>query len=253
MGTRITAKGVFAEDFALEYSPPVRRGLEAWHFLNTSAAKAARNYAPGKPQAQIVGTPGVNADYLAFKSTVNFIQTEVRESAGQTVFYVARSMDSMAGNDTKPMFYSTYQSPAVSGVGNTYGVSGYGNGVGVLVQSGARGNDLTNHTSAGVSIAGNDFAKWALYVGVVEPGLAPHRAINKTQGIASAGAMPTLPRLITSGKFRIGSCYTGAWAPFAGTCEMALWACYSEVLTTPEIDAVVANIRAYMARRGITV
>lgn len=254
MGTRITAKGVYAEDYALEYSPPVRRGLEAWHFLNTSAAKGARNYAPGKPQARIVGTPGENAAFLQFKGERDFIQTEVAESAGHTFFFVARSSDTLADIDTRPMFYGTYRSPAADGSGETFGVGAWVHAPGQINQSGTRGNSNADDTSWGAALTNNDVATWALYVGIVDPGMQPHRLMNKTKGTQAATVVPTMPRFLSTGRYRIGSGYGGTgYTAYKGTCEMALWACYSQVLTGTEIDAVVANVRAYMARRGITV
>lgn len=248
MGTQIVAKGVSGESFALKYAAPVRRGLEAWHFLNTDLVKAARNYAPGKPNAKVIGEPIIQPNFMQFKSLSNFLQTQVMESAAMTIFAVVRCFDTMADDAHKAMFLGTFRNDAAAGGGETFGVSMYTNNPTSLIGAASKGNTVDNDTASGAGLSNHDFSKFALVVQEVSAGTAPTRITNATTGVTVIGNS-TLPRFPSVGLMRIGSGYH----QFAGTGEIAFAALYSESLTATEIAAVVADIRRYMETRGIVV
>lgn len=248
MGTQIVAKNVNAESFALKYAAPVRRGLEAWHFLNTDLVKAARNYAPGKPNAKVIGEPTVQANFMQFKSLSNFLQTDVKESAAMTIFAVVRCVDTMVDDAHKPMFLGTFRSMAADGSGETFGVSLYANGVTSLVGGASRGTSVADDTSSGAGLSGHDFTKFALIVQEVYAGPMQNRITNATAGVSATGSS-SAPRYPSAGVMRIGSGYH----QFSGAGEIAFAALYSVSLDADEIAAVVADIRRYMATRGVVV
>lgn len=251
MGTQFIARNVDAEAYATEYAAPVRRGLESWHFLNTSATKAARNYAPGKQSGSIIGTPVEFASHIQFKGLENFIQTNTSETANQTFFSVVKSTDSLVDDATRPMYFGTFKSQLPNGnpADTTFGCALYAATSTGITATAGRGNTTLDDTAAGVTLSGQNPASWSLVVSTAHSNLSPATVKNVTSGVTTVGTTPTLPRLVSDGKYRIGS----GFLQFGGTCDMAFWGAYSVVLTASEIDAVVADIRAYMLRRGITV
>ncbi len=249
MGTRLIAKDIDAEDTAVEYMAPVRRGLEAIHFMNKSGAKAAKNYAPGKPNGVFVGSPLItDPQYIRAKGNEAYVQTQVIETRAMTIFSVIRTLDALTGNATQPMFYGTFSSPPADGSGGlTFGVGLYRQTNLTAVAS--RGTNTTNHQSGAVSLASPAAATWHLIVQEVGVGTAEEtRVTSKTNG-ASSTSNNNLPRYPSRGTFRIGSGYSN----YAGHLEIAFCQIHNVLLATSEIDAITADIRAHMARRGIVV
>ena len=251
MGTQFIARNVDAEAFAREYAAPVRRNLEAWHFLNTSAAKASRNYAPGKPSGFVVGAPVESAGFMTFKGLANYIQTATPETAEQTFFSVVRSADTFASDANRPMFYGTFKQPLPGGTDTdtTFGCALYATTATGITATAGRGNTTADDTAAGVSLAGQTLASWSLIVQTVYADLTPTTTKNETDGATGTASASALPRLVSAGKYRIGS----GFLQFGGLTDMAFFAAYSAVLTASEKAAVVADIRAQMLRRGVVV
>ncbi|GAA0766205.1 hypothetical protein [Brevundimonas olei] len=253
MGTRLIAKDSDYEDDAVEYLAPVRRGLEAIHLLNKSAAKAAKNYAPDKSNGVFVGSPlAANEQFIRFKGQSVFVQSEVREARAMTLFAVVRTLDALADDATRPQYFGTYRSPPADGSGGTtYGVAMYNNTATTLSAMAGRGNSLADHVSGSVNTSNPSQATWSLMslrvgVGVQEGTILK----NETTGVeATLATNLNLPRYPSLGKFRIGSGYTLQ----EGQCDMAYWQAHSVELTPAEIAIVLADIRAHMARRSITV
>lgn len=252
MGTRLIAKDLDAEDTAIEYLAPVRRGLECIHFINKSPAKAARNYAPGKPNGVYVGTPlSANEQSLRMKALSSYVQTQVREARAMTVFIVARTQDVITGSGpTQPMFYGTYRSPAADGAdGTTFGVAMYTDNSSAMRGTAGRGTSLEDHESGMVSLTAS-IGTWALYVHRVGSGSDDRNILtNATTGAEAKNPTVTKPRYPSRGLLRIGSGYS----QFSGHCDVAFFQAHSVELTTDEIDIIVADIRSHMARRGLAV
>lgn len=252
MGTAITAKNSNAENSGMrKFFPPVTRNLEAWHFLNTDVAKAATNYAWGKPDAVVVGAPLEFSDYIQFKGLANYLQTEVAESATQTVFSVIRTKDTRIGLDHLPAFYGNYRS--ASNGGSYLAIPA---GAASLTKVACRFTDMgqTAVTSSPVSLgapAAVNLGEWSLVVDITKAGF--NAIQNATMSTSAERTDTTYGRKVSSEPYRIGSIYEAS-SLWKGTADMAMWAHYSTELTTSEIAAVVARIRAYMIRRfGIIV
>lgn len=251
MGTAFIAKNTNAEDAGMfTFIPPVTRNLEAWHFLNTGVAKAARNYALDKPDASIVGAPAEFSNYIQFKGQANYLVTQVADAPTQTIFSVIRSKDLLNDVAHSPAFYGTYSAAGV-------GAALYWDSAnGALVKTAARYSDagLTTITSAPVSqFAGTmiTIGEWSLIIDVTKSDF--NRSINATTDSTRTTSAITYGRAPASVPFRIGSAYAGS-SLWSGTADMALWAHYSTELTLSEIAAVVTRIRAYLSqRRGISV
>jgi len=246
MGVRLIAKGVDAEQYATEYAAPVRRGLEGIFFLNTTLAKAARNYASGKPQGSIVGAPVPSSLALAVKSRVNFVQTQISEVAEMTFFIVCRTAADGSVTADRPMFFSNYQGVNLDG-GPSFGLAFYLTSPTRLSGGASYGSDAaTNELKlAGItkpSVA-NSWALFSLSVGPTGVTLRDHTVGN------SATISASTPRRTATAKIRIGS----GVSAFDGAADVAVFQAHSVALTDTEITSTVLDIRAYMARRGLIV
>lgn len=250
MGTAIVAKNSNAETSGIKkFIPPVTRNLEAWHFLNTDVAKAVTNYAIGKGDATVVGTPIEAPTYLRFKGLLNYIETTVMDTPTSTVFSVIRSKDLMTTNANSPAFYGTYP---INGMGSMLYINPAN---GSLVKTASRYSDVEQAviTSAPISTPASAIVigEWSLFVDITTTSV--NRALAVTSGSDRSTTGTTYGRAVPPAVYRIGGSYSGS-TQFEGTADIALWAHYSTVLTTSEINAVVERIRAYMLQRqGITV
>lgn len=246
MGVRITAKDVDAEAYATEYSAPIRRALEAVHFLNGTAEKSAHNYAPGKLSGSVAGAPVATANSLGVKSLANYIQSAAGEAAEMTIFIIARSSDTFVSDANRPMIIGTYNGFTAAG-GGTPGLSMFVTDTSVRCAVGLSdtgGSAITHNTS----IINTYASVWALYVlRVTSSGVSlrdvTHALTTNTTYPVGSSRRPSTNRL------RIGSAFTG----FQGIADIAVTQIHSAALTEDEIQRTVTDLRAYAARRGITV
>lgn len=246
MGVRLVAKGVDAESVATEYAAPVRRGLEAVHFLNTSLTKAARNFAPGKGQGKVVGSPVPQAAYLSCKGTVACIESAMAESESMTLFIIARTAADGSVVPDRPMFLGNYQGQNVDG-GTAWGVSIYLGALNRITATAGYGSDAASNTNVLAAVTKTAVANlWGLYMIQVTPTAVVIR--DFTSGLTQS-ASPSLPRRLAIGKIRIGS----GQSNLLGSCDVAAFQGHSVALTEAEIQSTVADLRAYAARRNITV
>lgn len=252
MGTQILGKDIDAEDDVAEYLAPVRRGLEAIHFMNKIPGKVAKNYAPGKPNGVFVGSPVlIGAQSVRTKSLSTYVQTQVREARAMTIFSVVRTQDTLADNATRPMFYGTFRSLPADGTtaDTTFGISLFAASATQYSAGAGRGNSLADHTSGPATLTVAP-GSWALMIHRTGVGASEDTIVrNETAGTQAQNASSALPRYPSLGLLRIGSGYT----QFAGHADMAFFQAHSVALTTDEIATVVADVRTHMARRGVTI
>lgn len=249
MGVRLIAKDVDAEAYATEYSAPVRRALEGIHFLNGSPQKAARNYAPGKISGAVVGLPTAFSDRLSTVGLVSYIQSSVAETDAMTIFCIARSGDANTSDATRPGFFGNYSYAGVAADGGAAdGTVMYFRVAGGMAVAAGYGNTAADRIFPIASLPTTDAAKWALYVVIVSTAGITFRDVTNNRAITQTGTTG-LPRRRAVNKFRLGSNYDR----FGGICDMAVWQAHSAVLTEEEIATTTADLRAYAARKGITV
>lgn len=247
MGARLIAKGVDAEDYAFEYAAPVRRGFEGMFFLNTSMEKCLRNYAPGKNDATLVGAPVVSASYLSGRSGVNFLQTDIAETAEMTMYTVARALNIPA---TLPMaaadaviLAGDYSAASPVGVVQWFATpTSFSGGA-------AFGADPNTTSNVGASVA-TDPTRWCLYSTVVRSNAVI--TTNHTTGVTSTRTITTEGvRQVSNRKLRLGSSYQTSQT---GTWDMMLHQVHNVAVTDQEKADTVADLKAYILRRtGITV
>jgi hypothetical protein len=248
MGVRIVAKGVNAEPYATEYASPVRRALEGIHFLNGSLEKAARNFAPGnKAQGSVVGTPVIGAGFLKCTGLLNFIQTGLADSRNGTLFVVFRNAVDDGANGNKSMPAGNYRSsgaalPGASGVG-FYAGSAVSRVNGVAACAATDGDVSTVVVS---TTQVTPLTSWSMSVMTFSDSQLVNR--NLTVPYSTTTAMPFIRR-VSPDRLRIGSGYSS----YPGVCDVAAFQYHSAVLTEAEIQAVYADLKAYVLRQGIAV
>lgn len=241
MGVQVVAKGVDAENYATEYAAPVRRGLEGIFFINSFIEKLARNYAPDKLSGVVVGAPSVNAGYASFKGMANYVQTQIRETTDVTFFVVARSADTPGAADSTPLICGTFDSAAPAGI------SLYASGTDRVAGTAAYGDDDASSTNASAIATPIVLSSWNLYSVTVNSAGVTARSHTANVSISRAATKPRRPSTRT---VRIGSGYSNTQR---GNVDIALYQHHSVSLTEDEIARTVADLRAYAARRGITV
>lgn len=246
MGVRIAAPNVDAEAYATEYSAPIRRALEAIHFLNSTPAKSAHNYAPGKVSGSVVGSPVASAASLSVKSLANYIQAAVSETSEMTLFIAARTSDSLGADANRPMFVGTFNGPAAVG-GTSSGLSVFATDTTIRCTVGL--TDSGGAAAAQSASIVNTYASvWSLYVLRVSATSVSVRDV--THGITSTTTYPVgSVRRPTTNQFRIGSGFTS----FQGVADVAACQIHSAALTEEEIQTTIVDIRGYLARKGISV
>jgi len=230
-----------------KYWNPVQRGLE-YSFLG-DLEDVGFNYAPGKPSASVVGTPVRGADSFSwrFKGLEDYLQTEMTDTAAQTFICVARTFDTLADNDTKPTFFGTsFGLPSLQETSSvTFGSRMYITTAGAMRWGAGRGTSVSDDVQATPSIL-NDADAYEIYV--MQTG-TQNKITSATSGLTDTDA-ETAARFPTQNMFRIGS---GFESSTTGENDIAVLRGWGVDLTTDEIAAEVADVRAYMAGLGITV
>jgi hypothetical protein len=241
MGVQIVAKGVDAEQYASEYSPPVKRGLEGIFFTNTSLEKCGRNYAPDKLPGIVIGAPKTFAGYASLVGMTSYIQTQINETIDLTMLVIGRCTVVPGNADTTPMLCGSYDAIAPAGV------SIYSGAVDRVTGTAAFGDDDASSTNSSAIVTPITLGAWGLYsVAVSNAGIT---ARSHTGNVVITRAATKLRR--PSGrKIRIGSGYTTAQK---GPVDIAMFQHYSVVLTDDELTKTVADMRAYALRKGIVV
>lgn len=235
-----------AEAVSDKLLPPISRGLEAIFLTNGSLAKARKNFALGKPNGQIVGTPTVGAGYLRMTGNSHFVQTQVQETDYGTYFSIARAISDMSSLSQRPMVFSTFQSQAATESGLTIGVSLLLNGETNPVGYAGRGTSTGDDTSASVQLTNSDTTAWTLHSLTIEAGRTVLRDHTRT---LEAARISELPRFRSNGLYRIGSAYLD----YNGVCDISLWQAHSVVLNDTERNTTVEFLRKLSARYGIIV
>lgn len=253
MGTVIKIAGLDAEsDTAAGYISPVSRGLEAIHFLNGSSAKIARNFAVGKDDGVTVGAPAIlTSSYAELRSGVSWVQTSMAEPLEGTFFIICKATDNGTPSGAYPAFFSSLGGKLLSDPTKD------APGIGLLNVPSLRFAQGVSKADGSLVPAYNAMSQsfsstWALYVCVLKA-TAFGSLTNKTTGTVGGPQdevnLSGRPRAQSNAKIKLGS----ATSAYTGVCQLAAFQAHSVVLTDAEIAKVVADLRAYALRKGITV
>lgn len=246
------ARDLDVEAAATEFMLPVMDGMEAIHFLNGTVEKAAHNYAPGKQNAVVKGTPNALTSYTKFKGNENYLETRIQESAAQTIYCIARTSDDLMSDATRPMYISTFTRPAAAGGGTTFGVSlsSSNPGSGSIFQLiASRGTSVSDDITGSVSLSTPTPINWSLTVGLVKNASTKNEIYNLTTNEHAISSAANTPRFPSLGFYRIGSSYSTT--AYLGESDIAFIAIASVAHTEDQIKANAAALRAYFDPRSI--
>ncbi|MCS4063730.1 MULTISPECIES: hypothetical protein [Pseudomonadaceae] len=95
------------------FNVPVKSGLEGLFLFGDGSAHVARNYAPGKANATVVGAPQSFNGYTTFSDS-GYLETGIAETAEMTIITICRDSTGIA--DPRPGFVGNYFDLATGGV-----------------------------------------------------------------------------------------------------------------------------------------
>lgn len=211
---------------------PVVAGLSGAYLFGEGGSMLGYNYAPGMPDAVVVGAPAIGAGFASFGPD-GYLQTAVAETADMTFFSVGRSLgaDGLA--------------PLVGNFGSSIGLIMYLDVAGRL----AIGN--AQRTAAGGANLGGEvnIAKFQIY-GFRAPAAAASTQKNYSRNATAVSSNATARVVSSVGPLRVGRSYS----PLASQInDQVLALVYSRALTDSEMDSVAAWARKYCASKGINV
>lgn len=244
MGLRLTVPGADFEDRAIGFTPAVPDGLKGLFFLNGSIEKAARNLVVGRSPASVAGAPVVGAGVVRMRSSVDFLQTDIPETAAMTVIAVAACPDTMADDLHRPMYVSNFGSPYTGSV-PSFGAGLYVSAANRIVMAGSRFSNAEGTGATSASSGPLEQAPVTLSFLCGRTSNDRTEMNNLTQALSAAGNH-VYPRHPALGAMRIGSGYS---ASFQGLSDIGFVAIYDRFITNTERDAIYAQIKSYFSRR----
>ncbi|WP_371398919.1 hypothetical protein [Marinovum algicola] len=253
MSTILRAKGnVIAPD---GIDNPHQDGLLLSHvFCDLTDGYFHRNFAPRRPDSEVYGTvaPSLSGTAARFTGLSNFIQSKILEPRVGTVLMVASTVDSLADDANRPMFFGTWTGTPrdEATASTTFGLYSRITSVSSpnAVRMGAgRGTSVVDDVNGDCALLANDASAPHIYTMTFSEA-GPNAAEDHTEGV-TASDDSTEPRFPTDQMMRIGSGY----AQYTGTCDLTIFRLWERVLSAAEITAEVTHARNFMTRLGVAV
>ncbi len=239
MGINVIAKDIDAEATALFYATEVTRGLEAVFFTNTSADRAARNYAQNKDNGVVVGNPAYKANSTEFKASTNYLNTQVAESLDMTLIFIAKSASQVASYAARGVFISSYNGGATGNRGLTVGMTETAVS---MFYSKADGSTASLVLPAASTA---NYKAYALRLSSSEVKLQSISDSSSVRHVVSSSARKNSLR-----KLLIGS---NVAADVSGTSEFIAARIHSVALDDDELYLAANELIRYAASKGITI
>lgn len=232
---------------AIGIVPAAPEDIAGFFLFDGDVKKAARNLVDIDSVSRVVGSPGDMGGYMHFKGMSDYIQTDVPETDAMSFMVVARTTENGAAPATQPMYVSNFGSPsAVAGVA-TFGVSMFVSGASAIAQTRTRFTDEGTTTSSGTTLSSNANASWACYCSRLRPSRVEIR--NLTSGQASGNPLD-FPRVLSTGKMRIGSSFK---TEYMGASDIAAVLIWNEYISDAAYEAQYLQLQEIMAVSGITI
>lgn len=218
------------------FNIPDTVGLDGCWLFGEGVDLAPKNYAPGKPDASLVGSIVDGTGYVRLPN-LSYLQTEVAETAEMTYLIIARKSPTVTG---QVAFIGNFSS-------NTeVGVSIY-SGTGLTAVSANVGRDNADPSSTQIA---SDPSDWGLYTLEVPPPDGNMRLRNFTNGATSASTNVGNRLIAGGGKIRIGRLYASG---YADSIDVAVAMSFSRYISLEDMTETRNWARAYAAQFGITV
>lgn len=257
MATVLTISGADFSANSVGYLAPVSNGLLGLWFLGGSVAETQLDRA-GIANAVLAGSPTIGNGYVSFRGLDDgdYLQTSVMETDEITIMCVAKSSDTFADGNHKPMFISNFGTDSGSG-GALIGASIYVDGgtapAGTVRLGGGQNNSGSYTAYTSTTFSTSNVATWNFYSGTMTAaGGTGSRILTNSTTDQTNNTSPAYPRRSNTVRaFRIGASHS---ASFNGTCDVAFAAIYNRVLTPAEVETVYQAVKTRLAaKHSITI
>lgn len=254
-GVVITASGVDASANNIGLVLPYATNCEAFGILGGTTARSQKNYALGKTDFTLVGSPTISANSVQFVNATKWLQTSIAEPDDFT-FVVICSTAKQNG------YYITNTGTTRTGAPSVYPL-------GAQLRSVPQGESTTNNL-LGSTVGYYDGTTLGTAGGIGTPSLVRVASVgnrciasrfnNSTQilktndltaGDSSSVGSPTGVR-DKCGNLRVGSSYLSG-GTMSDPMDILGFAIYSEALSDDNLALVYNWFKAYYARRGISI
>ncbi|TKD32606.1 hypothetical protein [Azotobacter chroococcum] len=216
---------------------PVIDGLEGCFLFGDGEEMIAKNYAPGKNNATVIGTPTAGSASAVFDGD-NYLQTDIAEEADMTLISVARDPTFSAGDEFGAL------------IGNNFAVANGGVALWLNNNPAANANAIKGGASDSVAISLNT-GVFGLYSYRAKSG-APSTLHAMTTGQSATSASSGARTLDNARTLRIGRIGSESES-YKGQNEQLLALIFSRALSDEEQAAIAAWARSYCTSKGITV
>lgn len=254
MATLITIAGADFSANSVGFIAPVTSGLLGWWYLGGSVAETQQDRA-GIADATLSGSPTIGDGYVSFGgySSGQYLTTQISEVDAMTLIVVARSTEAAHSGTDLPMFISNYGTDAGNG-GTPLGASIYISAgtvpAGTIRLAAGQNNNGTIQTQTATTFSTSTSTSWNMYAGT----LADTSEVTSTTGndrtlynltTDQTNSSSNYPRVVHSAnKMRIGAGYSSS---FTGSCDVAMAALYSGVLTGTQLETIYQAVKTRLA------
>lgn len=216
------------------FSIPVLNGLEGAYLFGEGVSQMSRNYAPGKPNATVVGTPVSGQGFATFSET-GYLNTGIIEGPDMTMITVCR--DGTGLSDAAPGY-----------MGNNFSTAGGGMAIVIGNATNLRGTNIRAGALEFINVTGNplNFTAQCLRA----RNLAPTSFDNMSSGVSLSSSSSGVRTLDTTNPILIGRIPSNA---FKGSNDQILAMVYSRAITDTEVSQLTLWAREYCAAKGFSV
>jgi hypothetical protein len=255
-GVVITASGVDASTNNIGLVLPYASNCEAFGILGGTVARSQKNYAAGKTDFTLVGSPTLSDHSAEFQNTVSWLQTAVAETDNMTLIAVCSTEKQNAFLVSNYGTVRTGSSPSQYPLGANLRTTAQGTSTTTNFLTATAGyyDGTTNGTANAISAsltrtAATGYrcaaARFTESSGVVK--------INDlTAGDNSSATRPSGSRDKAPSSFRVGSAILSD-ATRNDAVDILGFAIYSETLSDANLALVYNWFKTYYARRGISI
>ena len=253
-GVVITASGVDASANNIGLVLPYATNCEAFGILGGTAARSQKNYALGKTDFTLVGSPTISANSVQFVNATKWLQTSVAEADDMTFVVVCSA--------AKQNAY------LITNTGTTRPGNNAAYPLGLQLRAVSQGGSPTNNLLSS-AVGRYDGTLLGTATGAATPSLvrvasAGHRCatlrMTESTGVLktndlTAGDSSTVTDTTgvrdKCGNFRVGSSYLSG--SLTDNVDILGFAIYSEALSDENLALVYNWFKTYYARRGISI
>lgn len=212
------------------------------YITNGNLSKITRNFTTGQVEGVVVGIPAISATSTRFKGPINYMNTQIDETATMTIFTICK----------RPVGDTTDDAMVISNNGTVNGDNGIGSSIwlkgnGNYAFATARDNGSGGQTGATGEFAVATPTNWNLLVASCDTNLTTLTCPTTNQ---TANSSNVNARFVKSAKMRIGASYT---AVHTGGVDVMVTVVVPRVLSVNETAQVVAQLRAYALKHSVVV